>query len=130
MSKVFWSSVEKALVISKALDTQGERPELSGLPLLREAMRSLPLARRRKIVTLVQVEWFELGINEENRRRAIQFKESKHDLFPLQSSWIEMHSDWKREQVDSMRRTEELLERLCESQQAIIQLLKDSLAKR
>jgi len=29
MSKVFWSSVEKALVISKALDTHCTLPELT-----------------------------------------------------------------------------------------------------
>lgn len=67
--KVFWSLAEREQLIVQAIDLQRESPELAGLPLLRRAMYALPTARRRKLVTLSQVPWFEPGLLKETKSR-------------------------------------------------------------
>lgn len=68
-NRVFWTIEERRLIISAAVATQRNRPDLSGLPLLREAMRSLPADRKRQIISLSQVPWFEEGIQTEVLKR-------------------------------------------------------------
>jgi len=118
--KVFWSDPEKALVAKEAIDIQRSKPELSGLPLLRAAMRTLPMSRRRKITAMSQVKWFEDWVASENRRRSIQSEEDHVGLKPLQ-----MHDSWRREQMESMARTERLLEKLNRNQVKMIAILKN-----
>lgn len=66
-ARVFWSNREKEAIIKKATQIQRERPDLSGLPLLRSAIQSLPEGRRRKILSLNQVPWFDEGIRGQVR---------------------------------------------------------------
>ncbi len=68
-SRIVWTASERATIGGVAAETQRERPELSGLPLLRVAMKSLPINRRRKLVAVTQAPWFEMGLSEESRRR-------------------------------------------------------------
>lgn len=56
-------------MIVAAIDAQRMRPELSGLPLLRVAMKVLPPDRRRKLIAITQAIWFEKGCEEESHRR-------------------------------------------------------------
>ncbi len=69
-SKVFWSKPEQDAMIKRAVEIQKENPELSGLPLLRQAMLVLPVDRRRKIKSFSRVEWFEPALRAEVKRRS------------------------------------------------------------
>jgi hypothetical protein len=68
-SKVRWSDAEKRLIVCNAADIQAARPDLAGLPLLRQAVKMLPASRRRDVGTLSRVEWFEPALRDEVRRR-------------------------------------------------------------
>jgi len=57
--RVFWTDREKSDLIHRAESIQRMRPDLAGLPLLRAAIRSMPTNRRRNLVSLTQVPWFE-----------------------------------------------------------------------
>jgi len=52
------------------VDTQAERPDLTGVPLLRAAIRALPESRRRNITTMSQASWFDEAVREESSSRA------------------------------------------------------------
>lgn len=71
-TKVFWTDAEKAAIIAAAVAVQAERPDLSGLPLLRAAMEVLPPERRRKLIALSQADWFEPGLKAEHERRRVR----------------------------------------------------------
>lgn len=60
--RIVWSPAEQAAMIQRAAAIQAERPELSGLPLLRAAMQSLPPERRRRVRALSEAAWFEPGM--------------------------------------------------------------------
>lgn len=62
-SRVFWTETEKASIILNAVEIQQKRPDLAGLSLLRAAIKSLPATRRRKLLSLNQVPWFEPGLH-------------------------------------------------------------------
>jgi hypothetical protein len=67
-SRVFWTDAEKAVVLETAAELLAKRSDLSGLPLLREAMCSLPIDRRRKLIAVTQAPWFERGLERARRR--------------------------------------------------------------
>lgn len=60
--RIAWSPAERTTMLQRAAAIQAERPDLSGLPLLRAAMQSLPPGRRRKIRSLSAAPWFEPGM--------------------------------------------------------------------
>lgn len=68
--RVSWTGREKITLIDRAHAIQGERPDLAGLSLLRAAIRTLPTDRRRRVVSLAQAPWFELGLH--NRAEAMK----------------------------------------------------------
>lgn len=57
--KVFWTQKERERIAEEAARLQREDPGLAGLRLLTAAMKALPRERRRDIVTLRQVPFFE-----------------------------------------------------------------------
>ena len=67
-SRVIWTDREKAEMVSAVAELRTERADLSGLPLLREAMTSLPINRRRKLIAVTQAPWFERDLELERRR--------------------------------------------------------------
>lgn len=67
--KVFWTEREKSLIVRRAIEVQRERPDLAGLPLLRQAMSVLPASRRRKLIAVTQAPWFEERIKDEIAKR-------------------------------------------------------------
>jgi hypothetical protein len=71
-TKVFWTDDEKRQLCCAALDIQKERPDLAGLALLRQAIRTLPEDRWRKLTTLAREKWFEAGMEIEAKLRAAQ----------------------------------------------------------
>jgi hypothetical protein len=78
-SRVYWTEPERRQIVDRAADVQRIRPDLAGLPLLRVAIQSLPLDRRRDIVALSQASWFEEAIVAESKRREARIKEQKSD---------------------------------------------------
>jgi hypothetical protein len=52
------------------VNTPPKRPDMVGLPLLREAMMALPPTRRRKVIALTQAAWFDNGLKGEIKRVA------------------------------------------------------------
>lgn len=61
-TRTVWTSREKHDLVMRASSIQRTRPDLAGLSLLKAAMKSMPEARRRRIISLTQVPWFELGL--------------------------------------------------------------------
>lgn len=68
-NKVVWTEKEKSLIVCRAIEVQRERPDLAGLPLLRQAMGVLPATRRRKLIAVTQAPWFEVHLKEEILKR-------------------------------------------------------------
>lgn len=83
--EVFWTHEEKRRLCGVALDIHEERPDLAGLSLLRAAVKTLPLDRQRRIVTLSQAEWFEAGMAAEAKLRAADQKQG-HPTLPVLTS--------------------------------------------
>ena len=67
-AKVLWSDALKAQVTTKGIKLHLGNAELAGLSLLRAAIKALPVNRRRKVISLSQVEWFGSGIKSETSR--------------------------------------------------------------
>jgi hypothetical protein len=68
-TKVFWNAAERAKLVSAAADIRADKPGLAGLPLIRQAMLTLPVDRRRDLSTLNRVAWFDEALRAEVRRR-------------------------------------------------------------
>lgn len=92
-SRVFWTDAEKRLIVERAADLRKERPDLSGLPLVRAAMRVLPAGRRRKLIAQSQVSWFEGALADEIRMREIEAR-AQGDLYDLLRGHDEFHRQW------------------------------------
>jgi hypothetical protein len=75
--RIVWSETEKQTLISTAVQIQRVRPDLSGLPLLRQAIGRLPRDRQRKVIALSHVPWFEPGVIAEAARLAAQDRPSE-----------------------------------------------------
>jgi hypothetical protein len=125
--KVFWSNSEKTKMISKAIDIQREKPELAGLPLLRAAMLTLPQSRRRRLVALSQVPWFEDAIKSEIKQRLTDDKDWSQEILPHHLVWSQMHEEWRREQIESIGKLEQVLNQIHQDHVKMIQLLKKAL---
>jgi hypothetical protein len=67
--KVFWTESEKRSIASMALNIQRDRPDLSGLRLLKHTIKQLPKNRQRTVISLSQAEWFEPTLELEIRIR-------------------------------------------------------------
>lgn len=97
--RVYWTTEERASIVDAAISTQLERPDLSGLPLLRVAMRVLPLGRRRSVVALTQVPWFESEMKAEVARRRAESERALDPVLPeMARTADEIHAH--RERVD------------------------------
>lgn len=71
-TRVAWSEEEKHRIVRNAVDIQRQRPELSGLSLIRAAIAMLPPHRRRKLISLSQVAWFDPYVETESRLREVE----------------------------------------------------------
>ena len=69
-NRVAWSAPERKAIIERAITLHAENPSLFGLPLIREAMKVLPVNRKRRVITRTQVPWFEVEFADELRRRS------------------------------------------------------------
>lgn len=103
--RVFWSDTEKQALTRRALELRDERPDLAGLPLLRQAMLALPIVRRRRIVASGQVEWFESGMADAMRARVEANRPSPDD------------QDWRSRDREFARLEVGLLERMASQQE-------------
>lgn len=63
--KVIWSDDEKAKIVGRAVALRDGNPSLSGLPLLREAVKGLPVDRQASPVSLAKAP----GSSGSSRRR-------------------------------------------------------------
>ena len=107
---------EKADLIDRAVDLQKERPDLSGLPLLREAMLVLPADRRRKLLTLNRADWFEPGVRLEVKRRheaataPIRIAIHEEDPYvPFLKGTVKAAEEWRSELSDQLAQQSESL---------------------
>jgi len=76
--RVSWSSEEKSKIIEHALTLRQARPDLAGLPLLRSAINVLPLNRRRKVISVSQVAWFEPWLAD--AVRCVELEKKLHEV--------------------------------------------------
>lgn len=108
-AKVFWSDAEKAKIVSRAVELRPTRPDLAGLSLLRAAMAALPANRRRKVVALSQVPWFEEWVAAEVRTAELQGRVDE-ELAPIFKNHFEHHIEWRAQHMAALNRHEKLLE--------------------
>jgi hypothetical protein len=127
--RVIWTDAEKARLIDKAVEIQAEHPNLSGLPLLRASIKTLPPSRRRKLIAVTQAPWFEPGVIAEIRRRTTEASAdaslapllrnaaATHAVVAATTDVIsELHHQWHLEHI-------KWFDRLHQSQETIIAVL-------
>lgn len=69
-ARIVWTDEEKVKIIRRAASNQQRRPDLSGLPLLRESLLAIGQDRRRKLIAMSQAPWFDEALATEIARRA------------------------------------------------------------
>lgn len=94
-SKIRWDSNERDFLSTKVAEAVYLNPELDLIRALREAQKSLPANRRRKLstISIIQLKWLELLVNSrllelEKEAREIaerKEKEREREMEPLQS---------------------------------------------
>lgn len=97
-SKVFWSDIEKAMIVKRAVDLREERPGLAGLPLLRASLDVLPAHRRRDLIALSQALWFTRMVGDETKRREMEAKLQDNTVSVLRENRGQ-HTEWMSEHI-------------------------------
>jgi hypothetical protein len=114
--KVYWSDAERALIVSQAADLQAEDPSLTGLALLRAAMKVLPEDRWRKLIALTQTRWFTTMVAAEHARRAAAAR-GNEDLKAMK----EATAEWKDAHIEALNHTVPTLKAMLEQEEAQVQ---------
>lgn len=101
VTKVFWSTEERSTIVQRAADLSGNG--LSGLPLLRTAIESLPPGRQRSLIALSQAPWFSTMLQDELRRRALEERVAS-DAAAAVREQMEWFQDWGKAQFARLDR--------------------------
>jgi hypothetical protein len=110
-NKVYWTEDEKRTIVARAIEIRQTRLFDSSLHIFREAMKALPLSRRRRVRSIGEVPWFERILNEELAARS-QVRVNEDAVLAVMQRWYPSYERLLGEIVVAVRENTQLIRKL------------------